>query len=107
MVGPAGGVRNNNPRMACPAHFAWTSRREWAMRHLTIAVLVAAATAAMLCEAVAESNTIGGTITSDRDPNRFGDPKDIKYELNGAHTFDSGLILGGSFRYRDRAFSDR
>jgi len=70
-------------------------------------VLVAAATAAMACEAAAESDTIGATITSDRDPNSFGDPKSMKYELNGAHTFDSGLIFGGSFQYSDRAFSDR
>lgn len=47
------------------------------------------------------------TITSDRDPDDFAVPKDMKYELNGAHTFDGGLILGGSFQYTDTAFSTR
>lgn len=31
----------------------------------------------------------------------------MKYELNGSHTFDSGLIAGGSFQYNDHAFSNR
>lgn len=77
------------------------------MRHLINAILVATATVPMACEAAADSSTMGLTITSDRDPDKFADPKSLKYELNGAHTFDSGLILGGSFQYRDRAFSDR
>jgi hypothetical protein len=38
---------------------------------------------------------------------KFVDPKNIKYELNGSHTFDSGFILGGLCQYNDRAFSDR
>jgi hypothetical protein len=57
--------------------------------------------------AAAESNSIGVTLTSDRDPDKFSDPKDLKYELDGSHTFDSGLISGGSFQYNDRAFSPR
>jgi hypothetical protein len=64
-------------------------------------------TVTTICTAFGESGTIGVLITSDRDPSEFAAPKSTKYELNGAHTFDSGLILGGSFQYNDRAFSDR
>jgi len=71
------------------------------------AILVATATVTMACEAAAGSTTMGVTITSDREPHDFADPKRLKYELNWAHTFDGGLVLGGSFQYSDRAFSDR
>ncbi len=57
--------------------------------------------------ASAGSNSVGMTMTTDRDPGDFDVPKDLKYELNGAHTFDDGLILGGSFQYTDTTFSDR
>ena len=71
-------------------------------------MLVAISATLVRCEATAaESNTIGVTITSDRDPDDFADPKNMKYELNGTHTFDGGMILGGSFQYNDRAFSNR
>jgi hypothetical protein len=74
-------------------------------RSPTVAVLVAAAFAGMIRGATAESNTIGILITSDRDSGHFADPKDTKVLLDGAHTFANGLILGGSFEYRDQAFS--
>jgi hypothetical protein len=67
---------------------------------LAVAALVAANGAA-----IAGSDSVGMTITSDRDPDDFAVPKDMKYELSGAHTFDNGLILGGSFQYTDTAFS--
>jgi hypothetical protein len=70
-------------------------------------ILVATALLFMVCDAIAENSTVGVTITSDRDPDKFADPKDTKYEINGAHTFSGGLLLGGSFQYNDRAFSDR
>ena len=57
--------------------------------------------------AAANSNTIGITVTSDRNPSHFGVPKNMKYELDGSHSFDNGLIFGGSFVYTDDAFSDR
>src|SRR5262249_36011349 len=57
--------------------------------------------------AVAQSNSVGLTLTSDRDPDKFENPKNMKYELNGAHTFESGVIVGGSLQYNDRVFSDR
>jgi hypothetical protein len=57
--------------------------------------------------ASAGSNSVGMTMTTDRDPDDFDVPKDLKYELSEAHTFDDGLILGGSFQYTDTTFSDR
>jgi hypothetical protein len=77
------------------------------MRHLANAMLIATAILAANRVAAAGSNSVGMTITSDRDPDDFDVPKDMKYELNGAHTFDDGLILGGSFQYTDTTFSDR
>jgi hypothetical protein len=77
------------------------------MEHFAIVLSVAAATAGMIRCAVAESSTIGMTITSDREPDDFRDPKNTKYELNGGHTFDSGLIFGGSFQFSDTAFGNR
>src|SRR5271168_717764 len=82
-------------------------RRDHALRHLANATLIVTASLVTNCAAIAGSDSIGMTITSDRDPDNFAVPKDMKYELNGAHTFDSGLILGGSFQYTDAAFSDR
>ena len=70
-------------------------------------MLIAAGFLAPNCAATAGSNSVGMTITSDRDPDNFDVPKDMKYELNEAHTFNSGLILGGSFQYTDTTFSDR
>jgi outer membrane protein with beta-barrel domain len=77
------------------------------MRHFAIIILITAVAAGINCHAVAGSSTVGMTITSDREPDDFRDPKDTKYELNGGHTFDSGLILGGSFQFSDTAFSNR
>jgi hypothetical protein len=77
------------------------------MRHSANVTLIAAALLATNCAATAGSNSVGLTMTSDRDPDDFNIPKDTKYELSGAHTFDDGLILGGSFQYTDTTFSDR
>jgi hypothetical protein len=77
------------------------------MRCLTATILLSAAIAGMGHDATAGSSTIGVTITTDRDPDDFRDPKDTKYELNGSHSFDNGLIFGGSFLYSDTAFSSR
>jgi hypothetical protein len=74
----------------------------------TFVVVLACVTIATPCgTASAGDNSIGVGIISDRDPGNFGDPKNTKYELNGSHTFDGGLIFGGSFQYSDRTFSDR
>ncbi|THD61911.1 MAG: hypothetical protein E7813_20955 [Bradyrhizobium sp.] len=77
------------------------------MKHVTAGMLVAAAILVVASDAAAESGSIGVGITSDRDLGNFGDPKDMKYELNGAYTFDNGLIFGGSFQYTDTTFSDQ
>jgi len=70
-------------------------------------MLVAAAILATIRDAAADSSSFGMGVISDRDPGNFGDPKNTKYELNGTHTFDGGLIFGGSFQYTDTTFSDR
>jgi hypothetical protein len=77
------------------------------MKHIRTWMLVAAAISMGPRHAGAESTSIGIAVISDRDPGNFSDPKNTKYELNGAHTFDGGLIFGGSFQYTDTAFSDR
>jgi Outer membrane protein beta-barrel domain len=77
------------------------------MKHMTTGTLVAAALVAAASGVAADSSSIGVGIISDRDPGNFGDPKNTKYELNGAYTFDSGLIFGGSFQYTDVLFRDR
>ena len=60
------------------------------MRYFAVAMLVPALTAGTTCCAVAGSSTIGMTITSDRDPDEFRDPKDTKYELNGGTRSTAG-----------------
>ncbi len=77
------------------------------MKYLARGMLVAAALVAAASDVAADSSSIGLGIISDRDPNNFGDPKNTKYELNGAYTLDSGLIFGGSFQYTDTTFTDR
>jgi hypothetical protein len=77
------------------------------MRHSARVMLIATAILATNNTASAGNDSVDMTITSDRDPDNFEVPKDMKYELNGAHTFDDGLILGGSFQFTDTAFSDR
>jgi hypothetical protein len=82
-------------------------RSDRTMRHSARVMLIATAILATNNTASAGNDSVGMTITSDRDPDNFEVPKDMKYELNGAHTFDDGLILGGSFQFTDTAFSDR
>jgi len=77
------------------------------MRQVIMAIVLAAVLAAMARTAAAENSSIGVVVTSDREPDKFADPKNMKYELNGSHTFDNGLIAGGSFQFIDRAFSNR
>jgi hypothetical protein len=82
-----------------------SSPRGDAIQRVLKATLIAAAILAANRAASAGSDTVGVTLTSDRDPNDFAVPKDFKYELSEAHTFDNGLIWGGSFQYTDNAFS--
>jgi hypothetical protein len=76
-------------------------------RYVTTALPLAVAFLITIGAAAAESSSLGLAITSDRDPSSFGVPKSMKYQLNGEHSFESGLILGGSFQYSDRVFSNR
>jgi hypothetical protein len=76
------------------------------MRRVTTAWFVASATLATSCVAIAGSNSIGVTVTSDRNSNRFSVPENMKYQLDAGHAFDNGLTLGGSFQYTDPAFSE-
>jgi opacity protein-like surface antigen len=99
----AQGVFRGRIRTRCES----SRRKDHAMKHLTTGTLVAAALVAAASGAAADSSSIGVGIISDRDPGNFGDPKNTKYEINGAYTFDSGLIFGGSFQYTDTTFSDR
>lgn len=73
------------------------------MKYVTTAMLIAAAILVAFSDAAADGSSVGVSIISDRDPGNFGNPKNTKYELNGAHTFDGGLIFGGSFQYTDTA----
>jgi hypothetical protein len=83
-------------------------RGEQAMSAVRLALLaMVAATMFARVVAAAESSSLGVMITSDREPNKFQDPRNMKYELNGSHTFDSGLILSGLFVYTDDAFRTR
>lgn len=77
------------------------------MKHVNVGMLFVAAMLAVPHAAAAGSSSIGMGIISDRDPGNFDDPKNIKYEINGAYSFDAGLILGSSFQYTDTSFSDR
>jgi hypothetical protein len=92
--------------MICFLKGSWGCR-DCAIRLLANATLIATGILATNCVAIAGSDSVGMTIRSDPDPDNFGVPKKMKYELNGAHTFDSGLILGGSFQYTDTTFSAR
>jgi hypothetical protein len=77
------------------------------LRNFTIVLAIVGAFACYVRGAAADGNTIGVQITSDREPSDFADPKNTKYELNGAHTFANRFTLGGSFEYNDHAFSNR
>src|SRR3954447_20566490 len=62
------------------------------------------ATAALLLSltpALAGSNSVTIEIANDRDPHDFGVPKDMKYEISGAHRFENGVFVGGLFQYTD------
>lgn len=66
------------------------------------ALAVLAATGNALCD----STSVGLLVTSDRQEADIGVPQSAKVELSVAHTFDVGIILGGSMEYANVAFSD-
>ena len=78
------------------------------MKYLVATVLLLAAATLTVAKVVAgESNSVGVTVTSNRDEGDFSVPKNTQYQLNGDHTFANGLILGGSFQFTDTTFSDQ
>jgi hypothetical protein len=68
--------------------------------------LTALAMLAATCNAFCDSTSVGISVTSDRKEDDLGVPQSAKVELSVAHTFDVGIILGGSMEYSDTAFSD-
>ena len=86
--------------MVCCHNHSWIVG-DRTKRHIANVMLIAAGILATNCAATAGSDSVRMTITSDRDPDDFDVPKDMKYQLNEAHTFDTGLILGGAFQYTD------
>ncbi len=77
------------------------------MTRFAAEMVIAAGLVAAASLADAGGGSIGVGVISDRDSGNFGDPKNTKYELNGAYNSDSGLIYGDSFQYTDITFSDR
>ncbi len=57
--------------------------------------------------AVADSTFVAASFTSDRDAHEVSRPADTQVEINAAHSFDNGVILGASTEYENTAFSDK
>jgi hypothetical protein len=57
--------------------------------------------------AIAGSSSVGMSVTTDRDAHDLSDPNSTKFEINAAHRFDNGVILGASSVYSNAASSDK
>jgi hypothetical protein len=64
------------------------------MKYLAFVLVLVTAAPTTARVVAAESNSVGVTITSNRDEGDFSIPKSLQYQLSGEHTFMSGLILG-------------
>lgn len=53
--------------------------------------------------ALAESNSLGIAVTTERAPDDFNATKSTDWQLSYAHSFDNNVILGGSAKYYDTA----
>ena len=73
------------------------------MRHL-MATILFGASLLVAADAAAGGSSVEFAVTSDRDPDKFSTPDDMKYDLKVAHEFDSRVIIGGLFTYTDNAF---
>ena len=71
------------------------------LKRLTLPILGGLFTAVMSAHANAGSSTIGAALTSERMPHDFGETRGTDFELNGSHTFDNHVIIGGSVKYYD------
>ena len=70
-----------------------------------IRLLTALASVGATSEAIAGSTSAGISVTSDRQEDDVGVPQSAKVTANVSHTFDIGIILGGSIQYSNTAFS--
>jgi hypothetical protein len=57
-------------------------------------------------DAMAGSTSVGVTVTSDRQEDDLDVPQSAKVDVSVSHTFDIGVILGGSVQYSNTASSD-
>ena len=71
-----------------------------------IPLLIALAMAGSTSDAMADSSSIGVSLTSDRVQQNLGVPESTEFEVNASHTFDTEVILGASAQYSNKAFSD-
>jgi hypothetical protein len=76
--------------------------QHWVLRALAAFLTVASAPAAD-----AQSSTLGGALTSEREPHDFGDNRGTDFELNGAHVFANGIIIGFYAKYYDTTSLDQ
>ncbi|MCJ8141887.1 hypothetical protein MKI84_03070 [Ancylobacter sp. A5.8] len=51
----------------------------------------------------AGSTTIGGTVTTERDPDHFGTTKSTDWDLSLSHVFDNNVVISGGAKYYDTA----
>jgi hypothetical protein len=56
--------------------------------------------------AAADSTSVGVNLTTDRVAHDVSVPENTKVQISVAHSFDNGVILGGSTEYINTAFSD-
>ena len=70
-----------------------------------IRLLTALASVGATSEAIAGSTSVGVSVTSDRQEDDVGVPQSAKVTASVSHTFDIGIILGGSIQYSNTAFS--
>jgi hypothetical protein len=75
------------------------------MTHI-IRLLIVLAMVAVTSDAMADSNSIGVSLTSDREQQDLGEPESTQFEVSASHAFDTGVILGASAQYSNKAFSD-
>lgn len=71
-----------------------------------IRLLTALAAVGATSDALAGSTSLGISVTSDRREQDLSVPQSTKVDISAAHTFDVGIVLGGSVQYSDTAFSD-
>jgi hypothetical protein len=74
--------------------------------NVAVRIFTALAAVGITTSAVAGSTSVGVSVTSDRQEDDVGVPQSAKIDADISHTFDVGIILGGSVQYSNTAFSD-